>query len=551
MRGLISLVVQQIALFSILATLSVIPPCDNNNAACTNNNSAVWKGFSISMMGAAADPSADGGAASGGHVMTAGKFRSMGEEAMLERRYVDAVDLLEQAIALEPDNVMNVYKLYNVHKRMNAMEHALKDLNRCLELKPDNAGYRKERAKLYVALAQCDLAVPDYKLLIAQQTKKDANMPTALDNDFFLAKQCSQEIHLATAYYQRQEYPKALTYLNSVIHKIDHPTHQKALDLLYMRADSALHLKDYYACVTDTGKILKQQPNHLEAYMLRGDAYFYLNELEASVNHYRTCLKYDPEHKGCKSSHKRLKAVQKKVKRGDEAALSNKHSDAIDHWIQAMEAAEQASSFCRTTKPKLITSYGTLGQHEAAIKLARELLDEETTTVHELVLGDALMNAEQYDEAVRVYRAARDNTQDQAVRQHQIAPKLKKAEAALKQSKEKNYYKVLGLRRDATKKEIKAAYRKLALEWHPDKNNGEEDDEEKAQKMFHDINEAHEVLHDDDLRARYDRGEDVMENQGNGGGGGGGGGFNPFQQQGFQQRGGPGGGQQRTHFRYG
>lgn len=47
---------------------------------------------------------------------------------------------------------------------------------------------------------------------------------------------------------------------------------------------------------------------------------------------------------------------------------------------------------------------------------------------------------------------------------------LQRAEAALKQSKQKNYYKTLGVRRDAETSQIKRAYRKLALEFHPDKH---------------------------------------------------------------------------------
>ena len=48
--------------------------------------------------------------------------------------------------------------------------------------------------------------------------------------------------------------------------------------------------------------------------------------------------------------------------------------------------------------------------------------------------------------------------------------KLTEAEVAKKRSKEKDYYKILGVKRDATEKEIKKAYRKLALQWHPDKH---------------------------------------------------------------------------------
>jgi DnaJ-class molecular chaperone len=75
------------------------------------------------------------------------------------------------------------------------------------------------------------------------------------------------------------------------------------------------------------------------------------------------------------------------------------------------------------------------------------------------------------------------------------------------------------------------------------------DNKEEAERKFQDISEANEVLSDPELKAKYDRGEPVFENQG--GGGGGRGGFNQqFQQQFFQQRGGGGGGGRHHSFHF-
>jgi DnaJ-class molecular chaperone len=69
----------------------------------------------------------------------------------------------------------------------------------------------------------------------------------------------------------------------------------------------------------------------------------------------------------------------------------------------------------------------------------------------------------------------------------------------------KDYYKSLGINRDATEKEIRSAYLKLARKFHPDKNPGDA----KAEERFKEINEANEVLSDPDKRKMYDRfGED-------------------------------------------
>jgi molecular chaperone DnaJ len=65
----------------------------------------------------------------------------------------------------------------------------------------------------------------------------------------------------------------------------------------------------------------------------------------------------------------------------------------------------------------------------------------------------------------------------------------------------RDYYEVLGIAREATDQEIKSAYRKLAVKYHPDKNAGDKDAEEK----FKEAAEAYSVLSDPDKRARYDR----------------------------------------------
>jgi curved DNA-binding protein len=65
----------------------------------------------------------------------------------------------------------------------------------------------------------------------------------------------------------------------------------------------------------------------------------------------------------------------------------------------------------------------------------------------------------------------------------------------------KDYYKVLGIEKNASQDEIKKAYRKLAMKHHPDHNPGDKNAEEK----FKDINEAYQVLGDEEQRARYDQ----------------------------------------------
>ena len=93
-------------------------------------------------------------------------------------------------------------------------------------------------------------------------------------------------------------------------------------------------------------------------------------------------------------------------------------------------------------------------------------------------------------------------------------------------AEKRDYYEVLGLKKGASDDEIKKAFRKMAMKYHPDKNPGDKEAEEK----FKEVNEAYSVLSDPDKKSKYDRfGHAGVDPNGFGGAGGfggfGGGGF--------------------------
>lgn len=90
----------------------------------------------------------------------------------------------------------------------------------------------------------------------------------------------------------------------------------------------------------------------------------------------------------------------------------------------------------------------------------------------------------------------------------------------------RDYYEVLGVPKNASKEDIKKAYRKLAVKYHPDRNPGDE----KAEEMFKEATEAYEVLYDDKRRQAYDQfGFAGVEGMGTGAGGQGFSGFRDFE----------------------
>jgi DnaJ family protein C protein 3 len=140
--------------------------------------------------------------------------------------------------------------------------------------------------------------------------------------------------------------------------------------------------------------------------------------------------------------------------------------------------------------------------------------------------------ADSFEDAIRTLDHAKEHHQHQRIQEL-----LQKAHTLLKRSKAKDYYKVLGLSRDADDREIKRAWRKATKTYHPDKASKNGMTAEEAQKKMAAVNEAYEVLGDPELKERFDRGDDPNSTEGQQGG-------NPFQ-------GSPFGGGQQFMFRQG
>jgi DnaJ family protein C protein 3 len=130
------------------------------------------------------------------------------------------------------------------------------------------------------------------------------------------------------------------------------------------------------------------------------------------------------------------------------------------------------------------------------------------------------MDADEFEAAIRALNEAKEAHGNS----DRIQKLINEAQVLLKRSKQKDYYKVLGVDRDADEREIKKAMRREAKKYHPDKAAAQGIAKEEAEKKMAAINEAYEVLSDPELRARFDRGDDPND---------------PHQQQGHPFQGSP------------
>jgi DnaJ family protein C protein 3 len=123
--------------------------------------------------------------------------------------------------------------------------------------------------------------------------------------------------------------------------------------------------------------------------------------------------------------------------------------------------------------------------------------------------ANAHMEAENFDAAIGTLSKAKEHHPGA----QQIPQLLQKAQVELKRSKTKDYYRVLGLTRDADELQIKGAYRKMVKLHHPDKAHKMGITKEDAERKMAQVNEAYEVLSDPELKQRYDQGDDPNDHE--------------------------------------
>ncbi|RLN52835.1 hypothetical protein BBJ29_004048 [Phytophthora kernoviae] len=443
------------------------------------------------------------------------KVRVAADNAFAGGDMKTAISLLSKLIELEPKNERNFYKRFRAYLSERKYSHALSDLSLSLDVNPRYKQGILQRGKLLMMLGQCAEASADFQSFV-EFYPTDAAGAEQLEK----SRQCANYIDEAEHAHSRGDYQSAYTYLTQVLEG----SAISSVPLLLERAQLSVSLQNPYDAIADLGSILKLEPSNLPALQMRGEVLYSLGDkqsLEAAQSHYRQGLHSDPEHKGMKVLYRRLKKVLKYVNRAEDAMQRGAHGEAAEDWQSALEVDPQHGLMNKEFYLQLCTSKQHLKQYSEARDACEKVIAIDSNYALAYVkLSEAQIGLELFEEAVRSAKRATELDDSS----HEFKEKLAQAEAALKQSKNKNYYKILGVARDSQAKEIKKAYRKQALEWHPDKHTDKDEAErEEVEKRFHDIAEAYEILSNEETRAMYDRGEDVTGN--------------PNQQQ--QQRGNP------------
>lgn len=455
----------------------------------------------------------------------------------------DALLYFDAAISRDPTNYITIFQRGAAYLSLGKNSLASEDFDRVLKLNPEFEGARLQRARLRSRRADWAGALDDLEKAGKKSSTQYQELKIARD-----AALSSQDAE------KKGDWDTCINQANVAISKAS-----EAVTLRQTRAHCRFEKGEAEEGINDLVKVSHISPALVEPHLQMSTVLFYaLGDVDRGVTQIRRCLHFDPDSKACSGLFRRQKQLVKRLDSLRELIDKQKFPNAVNLLVGAsgqkgliddvkedIQKAREAGFIYPATPTKL---YNFLVESaceayrqqshvsKKALPYCSESLELDAHSLAGLLYkAQIAIGEDRFEDAINTLNSAKDYHPDSK----EISTLLQRARVLLKRSKQKDYYKVLGVSRDADERTIKRAYRQLTKQYHPDKATARGIPREETEKKMATINEAYEVLSNPELKARFDNGDDPNDPQSQGG--------SPFQGSPF----GHGGGGQHFFFQQG
>lgn len=432
------------------------------------------------------------------NVSIAEEKKNAGNELYKIKRYDAALSLYSDAINLCPDAPAYYGNRAATYMMLGDYKSALRDAKQSVQL---DAQFEKG----FMRIAKCCLLLGDL-IGTEQAIKKFLELDPSnqgLRQELIGLKQLRDLNEKAASCYDKQDYRTCLYHCDNAIKIAPASIHYKLL-----KAESLAMLGRFDEAGDIAISIMQSNTTNADAIFVRGLTLYYSDNLEKGLLHFERALQLDPDHKKAKTMRIKAKQLKERKERGNEMFKGGKFKEAQAVYTEALTLDPMNKDINSKIYYNRALVNSKLGNIRDAITDCTCALDLNEKYLKALLYRAKLhYNLENFEECVKDYEKALKFEKTM-----EIKNLLKDAKLQLKKSKRKDYYKILGVSKQANEDEIKKAYRKQALIHHPDRHANCDDEVKKTQeRLFKEVGEAYTVLSDQVKKSRYDGGYDIED----------------------------------------
>ena len=423
--------------------------------------------------------------------MSAEEFKIKGNEAYKEQEYDKALGYYTKAIELrqnEPTYYTNRALVYIVKEEYPS---ALKECLDALAIQPNHPRALTRGAKCYIILGDLDRA---QELLV----KADSVTPDdpVIKNEFKELSEAKEDLKSVQEFTACKNYSQAIYYLDLLIDKCQGhwPFKLQKIETLIMNGD----LKK---CEEICGFYTNKYGDVCELKYFIGKCRYYMGNIEVAERLLKVALLLDPGYSPAIILLKNIKKFEKMKDSANKLFSDEKTKEALQAYSECLKLDEFNRSFNSIILSNRSACYIKIKEYVKAltdINKAIELNPEFSKAYHRR--GNIRIALEEYSEALKDYNKVKELNSSYPSIESLIAD----ARYKMQNCKLKDYYKILNVEKTANGDQIRKAYIKSALKWHPDKNSETEEQKQEAEKKFKDVNEAYSVLKDLNKKEIYD-----------------------------------------------
>jgi len=458
----------------------------------------------------------------------------------------DALTYYDAAIVRDPQNYLTYFRRATTYLSLGRTAKATADFDKVLSIKPTFEAAFQQRGRIKAKNGEWAGAVKD---LVAHGKSQD---------ELSAIEEAHGAAALAAEAEMRGNWDECITQSGVAI-----MVASRNLPLRKTRAHCRFELGQVHEGMSDLQHVLQMQGGQIEPHLKIAAINTYsLNQIDHGLTQLRSCLHSDPDSKPCKKMYRTQKMLEKQWKRVEAALEKKSYATSLKLLLPRLKdeeiglVQEIKDEVKQLRKSGLIPELAPNELVARVVEMVCEAYQEmknykksypwcdEALALNENSLYGLLAVAQKHKDA-EAFEAA-IQTLEKIKEQHPgyqpLNQLLHTAQIELKRSKTKDYYKVLGVSRDADELQIKGAYRKLVRIHHPDKAHMQGISKEDAEKKMSTINEAYEVLSNPELKHRFDQGDDPNDHESQR--------QNPFQGSPFGGGGSPFGGGQQFNFKF-
>jgi DnaJ homolog subfamily C member 3 len=379
----------------------------------------------------------------------------LGRDFLARGHLQDALTHYHAAVEGDPNNYLTYFKRGTVYLALGKAKLAISDLDKALELKSDFTTARGQRGAVYLKMGDFNNAEVDlYHTLQEDPYNEEINYL------FQRINPAREQIDLVNEVIHNGDHMNAIALLTQLLEIAPWSGNIREL-----RAKSYLMIGDKIAAVSDfrsVNRLMQDGSDDLTNHIFKLSKLLYdLGHVADSLKEVRDCLKLDPEHKLCFPFYKKIKKIDKFVNDAQQYQERNEFESCIESAQKILKNEKEVPMIQFTANQLLCSCSVKDEKYTEAIGYCNEALKVERDPYVLCDLAEAFAGEEMYDDAVRSYQDAL-----------QIDENLQKAKEGIertkrlqKQAEKRDYYKILGVKKSASKQEIIKAYRKAAQKW--------------------------------------------------------------------------------------